>query len=249
VGGSRRTSPSTLAITIAALVCGADLLEAAGDGASAQFVREPADFLEAHIERWTVTTEGRLVTDVPRHFVRINPNIGGEGPDTAHIVLDNQPPGGQYRYAARDIVGAGFLELVRYGIRDPHDPVIVDSLRVVDAVLKFDAPAGPVWRRYNHDGYGQQVDGATYKGWGVGRPWPLLTGERGHYELAAGRDAEPYARAMERFAVGIGLIPEQIRDQASLPQKLLFHGGPTGSALPLLWAHAEYLALCAAWRT
>ena len=236
-------SPSTLAITIAALVCGGDLLEATGDGASAQFVREYADFLEAHIERWTVTTKGRLVTDVPRHFVRINPTIGGEGPDTGDIILDNQPPGGQYQYAARDIIDAGFLELVRYGIRDAHDPIIVDSLRVVDAVLKFDAPAGPVWRRYNHDGYGQQVDGATYKGWGVGRPWPLLTGERGHYELAAGRDAEPYAHALEQFAVGIGLIPEQIWDQPSLPQKLLFHGGPTGSALPLLWAHAEYVKL------
>ena len=69
------------------------------------------------------------------------------------------------------------------------DPLIEDSLRVIDALLKTDFPAGPCWRRYNHDGYGQRDDGGAFVIWGVGRPWPLLTGERGHYELAAGRDA------------------------------------------------------------
>ncbi len=236
-------SPSTLAITIAALVCGAELLEHSGDRASAQFVREHADYLEARVDRWTVTTAGNLLPGVPRHYVRVNPNLGGEPPDAVEIVLSNQPPGDPFAYPARDIVDAGFLELVRYGIRDPHDPLIVDSLRVVDAALKVDMPAGPVWHRYNHDGYGQRADGGSYRGWGVGRPWPLLTGERGHYELAAGRDAAPYAGTLERFAVGVGLIPEQIWDQPSLPDKLLFYGGPTGSALPLLWAHAEYIKL------
>ena len=70
-----------------------------------------------------------------------------------------------------------------------------------------------------------------------------MTGERGHYELAAGGDVAPYARALEQFAVGIGLIPEQIWDQQALPDRLLAHGGPTGAALPLLWAHAEYIKL------
>jgi glucoamylase len=70
-----------------------------------------------------------------------------------------------------------------------------------------------------------------------------LTGERGHYELAAGRDALPYVRALEAFAVGIGLIPEQIWDQPSIPERLLRYGGPTGAALPLVWAHAEYIKL------
>ena len=37
---------------------------------------------------------------------------------------------------------------------------------------------------------------------------PLLTGERGHYEIAAGRDAGPYLRALENFSQAIGLIPE-----------------------------------------
>jgi len=99
-----------------------------------------------------------------------------------------------------EVVDGGFLELVRYGIRRPDDPVIVDSLRVLDAVLKVDTPDGPCWRRYNHDGYGQREDGGPFVGCGKGRAWPLLTGERGHYELAAGRAPAPYLQAMEGFA-------------------------------------------------
>lgn len=237
-------SPSTLAVAIAALICGADIIEAAGDRETAGFVREYADFLESHVEAWTVTTEGSLVPGSPRHYIRINPNTeGDEDPNHGTLTLANQPPGGPYTYPAKDIVDAGFLELVRYGMRDPHDPIIVDSLGVVDAVLKMDTPAGPCWHRYNHDGYGQRADGSSYKGWGVGRLWPLLTGERGHYELAAGRDASPYVRAIEQFAVGIGLIPEQVWDQPDIPEKLLRFGGPTGAVLPLVWAHAEYIKL------
>src|SRR6266852_5937750 len=90
---------------------------------------------------------------------------------------------------------------------------------------------------------GQRDDGGPFTGWGVGRPWPLLTGERGHYELAAGRDVRPYLKAMEGFAVGIGLIPEQVWDDRPIADKLLRPGGPTGAAIPLLWAHAEYIKL------
>jgi glucoamylase len=237
-------SPSTLAINIAALICAAELMDGAGDSETARFVREYADFLESHVDAWTVTTQGSLVPGVARHYIRINPNAGGnEDPNTGTLVLANQPPGGPYEYTAKDIVDGGFLELVRYGIREPHDPLIEDSLRVVDAVLKVETPAGPCWRRYNHDGYGQHADGTSFKGWGIGRLWPLLTGERGHYELAAGRDATPYLKALEAFAVGIGLIPEQIWDQEAIPGKLLRFGGPTGAAIPLVWAHAEYIKL------
>jgi len=236
-------SPSTLAINVAALVCAGEMLEAAGDAATAAFVRDYADFLEQHVDAWTATTVGTLLPGVPHHYIRINPNVDGlEDPDVGDVVLANQPPGDRSAYPARDIVDAGFLELVRYGLRDPLDPLIVDSLRVIDAVLKTEAPL-PCWRRYNHDGYGQRDDGSSFDGWGVGRPWPLLTGERGHYELAAGRDAVPYVRALESFAVGIGLIPEQLWDRPSLPEQLLRYGGPTEAALPLVWAHAEYITL------
>jgi glucoamylase len=114
---------------------------------------------------------------------------------------------------------------------------------VVDSVLKVVTPAGPCWRRYNHDGYGQREDGGPYQGWGTGRAWPLLTGERGHYELAAGRSAEPYIRALERFASRTGMLPEQIWDEPDRPRLHLSLGGPTGAAMPLAWAHAEYLKL------
>ena len=237
-------SPSTLAINIAGLICAAELIEGDGDPETATFVREYADFLEAHVEAWTVTTQGTLHPEVPRHYIRINPNVGGqEDPNAGMLTLANQPPEGPLVYPAKDIVDAGFLELVRYGVRDPDDPIVIDSLAVVDAVLKVDLPQGPAWRRYNHDGYGQHVDGTSFGGWGTGRPWPLLTGERGHYEVAAGRDAQSYLHALQAFAVGIGLLPEQVWDGAPNPDKLLIPGGPTGAAIPLAWAHAEYIKL------
>src|SRR5581483_3109343 len=100
--------------------------------------------------------------------------------------------------------------------------LIVDSLRVVDAVLRVDTPYGPCWRRYNHDGYGQRDDGGPFIGWGKGRAWPLLTGERAHYELAAGGSAGSLIRAMERFATSTGLLSEQVWDAADQPDKHLF---------------------------
>ena len=240
-------SPSTLAAHIAALICAAEFFDHHGDHHTADFVRDYADFLESHIERWTVTTEGTLVPGIPRHYVRINPAVAvdcaDEDPNCGTLLLANQPPGARYEFPAKEIVDGGFLELVRYGIRSADDPIIQDSLCVVDAVLKVQTPYGPSWRRYNHDGYGQRDDGSSYNGWGTGRPWPLLTGERGHYEIAAGRDPDPYLRALENFAEGMGLIPEQIWDAPDLPSRYLRFGGPTGAAQPLLWAHSEYVKL------
>jgi glucoamylase len=238
-------SPSTLAVHIVALICAGELFESRGDAATAAFVRDYADFLESHVERWTVTTRGTLVPGVPRHYIRINPanatRCADEDPNCGRIALANQPPDAPFEFPAIEIVDGGFLELVRYGIRAADDPIVQDSLRVVDAVLKVDTPRGPAWRRYNHDGFGQRDDGGAYLGWGAGHPWPLLTGERGHYEIAAGRDPGPYLRALEAFAHGVGLIPEQVWDGADL--HLLRPGGPTGAAMPLLWAHSEYVKL------
>ena len=136
-------------------------------------------------------------------------------------MLANQPPGAPNEFPAKEIVDAGFLELVRLGIRGANDPIIQDSVRVVDAVLKVETSYGPCWRRYNHDGYGQREDGEPYNGWGMGRAWPLLTAERGYYELAAGRDPGPYLGALENFSSGIGLIPEQIWDAPDLQSRHL----------------------------
>jgi len=244
---ARGYSPSTLAVHIAALICAAEFFADRGEEATAEFVRDYADFLESHIERWTVTTQGTLVPGTSRHYIRINPgdsaSFADVNPNCGTVILSNQPPGAQYQFPAKEIVDAGFLELVRYGIRRADDPIIRDSLRVVDAVLKVETPSGPCWRRYNHDGYGQRADGGAYKWWGVGRAWPLLTGERGHYELAAGHDPNPYLHALEKFSQGIGLIPEQVWDACDVSKKHLHLGGGTGSATPLLWAHSEYLKL------
>lgn len=241
-------SPSTLASNIAALIGAACFARDRGDEATATFLEEYADFLETHIETWTVTTQGSLLPGIHRHYIRIlpecveNPNPA-EDPNSGVLRIANLPPGAQDLLPARDIVDAGFLELVRYGIRKPHDPLILDSLKVVDSILKVETPFGPTWHRYNHDGYGQREDGGSFVGWGKGRAWPLLTGERGHYEISAGRDARPFIRAMEGFASGCGLLPEQVWDEPDQPKAYMFLGRPTGSAMPLMWAHAEYIKL------
>lgn len=241
-------SPSTLAANIAALICASCFARERGDLASAQFLEEGADFLEAHVEAWTVTNQGCLVPGIKRHYVRINPtDIGNpeadESLDGKLVLIKNRPPGSPYEFPVAEIVDPGFLELVRYGIRKAGTPLMEDSLRVIDASLRTDFPAGPCWRRYSHDGYGQRDDGGPFIGWGRGRPWPLLTGERGHYELAAGRDPRPYLVAMERFANLTQLLLEQIWDQPDFPSQLLKYGYQTGSATPLMWAHAEYVKL------
>lgn len=241
-------SPSTLAACIAALTCAACLARERGDGATADFIQEHADFLEGHLEAWTVTTSGTLVPGISRHYIRIRPVGAGdvepdEDPNRGVLRITTRPPGEAAEFPAHEIVDAGFLELVRYGIRKAGDPLIEDSLRVADSVLKVDTPFGPCWHRYNHDGYGQRPDGSPYEGWGRGRAWPLLTGERGHYALAVGRSAERFIRALEGFAYGVGLLAEQVWDEADRPERHLFLGRPTGSAMPLMWAHAEYVKL------
>jgi glucoamylase len=240
-------SPSSLAANIAALGCAAEMARARGDQHTADYLWQYADFLESHLDRWCVTTESTLVPGISKHYIRILPvEIGNprpfEDPNRATVLIKNRAPGEQYLFPAKEIVDGGFLELVRYGIRSATDPVIEDTVQVVDKLLKVETPFGPCWRRYNNDGYGQRDDGGPFNGVGRGRGWPLLTGERGHYELAAGRDVTPYIRAMEGFARW-GLLPEQVWDADDLPEKRLWRGRPTGAAMPLVWAHAEYLTL------
>jgi len=241
-------SPSTLAANIAALTCAAEFTRNRGDPRTADFIQEYADFLECHVEPWTVTTQGMVVPGISKHFIRIHPvDVGNaqpdEDPNRGILRLTNRAPGERVEYPAKEIVDAGFLELVRYGIRKPGNPLIEDSLRVIDAILRVETPFGPCWHRYTHDGFGQRTDGGPYQGWGKGRAWPLLTGERGHYELAVGRPVEPFIRALEGFAHGIGLLPEQVWDEADRPDHHMYFGRPTGAAMPLMWAHAEYIKL------
>jgi glucoamylase len=241
-------SPSTLAAVISALVCAADICGAQGSKELGQFLCEYADWIEAHLDDWTTTFRGVLDPEIPRHYMRIRPPAPGEPfhndsipPGMIHIA--NREPGEKFDFEAREVIDPGFLELVRYGIRRADDPLIVDSLKVVDKVLKIETPFGVCWRRYNHDGYGQKKDGGPYDGSGQGRAWPILTGERAHYELAAGRDVSSYITAIERFSSFGGMLPEQVWDYDDLPSQGMYFGRSAGSAQPLVWAHAEYLKL------
>ena len=241
-------SPSTLAAMIAALICAAGIARDRQDPKTAEFIEEYADFLECHIEDWTVTRQGTLVPEIKEHYIRITPadvesNLPNEDPNNSTVNITSRPPNTPSFFPAREVVDGGFLQLVRYGIRQPDDPLIVNSVKVIDRVLKTDTPFGPLWHRYNHDGYGQRDDGSAYEGWGTGRGWPLFTGERGHYELALGNDVKPYIEAMEKFATNTGLLPEQAWDSEDIPDAHMYLGRPTGSAMPLMWAHAEYIKL------
>ena len=135
--------------------------------------------------------------------------------------------------------------MVRFGLRPADDPRILDTVKVIDALLKIDTPKGPIWHRYNDDGYGEHEDGSPFDGTGIGRAWPLLTGERAHYELAAGHTqaAMELLGTFNSFANEGGFLPEQVWDSPDIPEKELFFGKPSGSAMPLVWAHAEYVKL------
>ncbi|MCL6564303.1 MAG: glucan 1,4-alpha-glucosidase [Firmicutes bacterium] len=239
-------SAATLATVIAALVLGGAMARRQGETTVAEFVESLADGWAAMVDHWTYTEEGMVVEGHPCHYQRIHPVTAVAEDGNIHhgfVPIKNQPPGVDPLVPERAVVDAGFLELVRYGIKAPDDPHVVTSLEVVDQVLRVEMPYGPLWYRYNHDGYGEAADGSPYRGWGVGRPWPLLTGERGHYELLRGQDPEPYLRTMEQAAGEGGLIPEQVWDGPDIPERELFHGRPSGSAMPLVWAHAEYVKL------
>jgi len=241
-------APSTLAAAIGGLICAAEIAHAHDSAELAVFLEEYADWIEGHLEDWTVTNNGVLHPEVKRHYMRIRPPECGEAYayescGKEMIIIQNRPPGTRYEFEAREVIDGGFLELVRYGVRRADDALIVDSLKVVDAVLKREMPQGPAWLRYNWDGYGDRPDGGAFTGWGQGRPWPLLTGERAHYELAAGNGVIPLIAAYEKFAAGGQMMPEQVWDEDDIPERGLRKGQPGGSAMPLVWAHAEYLKL------
>ncbi|PZR83397.1 MAG: glycosyl hydrolase [Stutzerimonas stutzeri] len=232
----------TLATCIAALVTGSTFL----DGAAGRWALDLADFWNANVEGWTVAEGTDLAREagVSGYYVRTAPPAvieNGRGALDEFIPIRNRADSATLR--ASDQVSTDFLQLVRFGLRGPSDPLVRDSLQVVDRLLKVDTPAGPVWRRYNGDGYGEHEDGWPYDGTGVGRPWPLLAGERGHHELLAGGDALPILKTMAATASPGGMIPEQVWDAGPIPQRRLQPGRPTGSAMPLVWAHAEFVKL------
>jgi glucoamylase len=148
---------------------------------------------------------------------------------------------------AHEVVSMDALALVRFGLRDPNDLRIQNTLCAIDALLKVELENGPIWRRYNGDRFGENEDGLSFRKErkGIGRLWPLMIGERAHFELLRGRhdEASRLREAMANYATSTYLLPEQIWDADNIPEKGLIQGQPTGSVTPLLWAHGEYVKL------
>jgi glucoamylase len=173
-------SPSTIAAEIAGLVCAADIAKKNGDETNANLYLKTADEWQANIEKWTATTTGKYGDG--NYYLRITQN--GKPDAGEKIELNN----GAGFFDEREIVDAGFLELVRLGIKSANDPLIQKSIKVIDQVIKINTPNGEAFYRYNNDGYGEMDDGRPWnfdgKYTGKGRLWALLSGERGQYELA-----------------------------------------------------------------
>jgi glucoamylase len=242
-------SPFTLAAEIAALLIAADMAERLGHAKPAEFLRAMADTWNFNIERRTYAADTDLARQVgvEGYYVRITPPPSGDGaasPLQGYVPIKNRAAGSS-QAAAVEIVSPDALALVRFGVRSPDDPRILNTIKVVDALLRVKLPQGPAWYRYNGDGYGEHEDGSPFDGTGVGRPWPLLTGERAHYELGAGRAdaAEALLGVMENATSDSRLIPEQVWDKQDIAERELFAGKGSGSACPLVWAHSEYIKL------
>jgi glucoamylase len=243
-------SPFTMAAEISALLIAADMAESLGQSKAAEFMRHMADTWNFNIERRTyaVNTDLARQVGVEGYYVRITPPPTGDGvasPLQGFVPIKNRAPGSSDTAAAVEIVSPDALALVRFGLRAPDDPRILNTIKVIDELLRVKLPQGPAWYRYNNDGYGEHADGSPFDGSGTGRPWPLLAGERAHYELAAGRVdfAEALLGVMENSTDANRLIPEQVWDANDIPERELFLGKASGSACPLVWAHSEYIKL------
>ncbi|MFI5606545.1 glycoside hydrolase family 15 protein [Amycolatopsis sp. NPDC051903] len=234
-------SPSSIAAEIAGLVTAGVIARANGDTASAAAWESTADSWRASLDSWTVTTSGYWGGHT--YFERLDkgtdPNDGGQ------ICFDE---GCFYEH---DVTDFGFLDLARLGVRGPADPTIAASLAPTAAAADGNSPVqvtlpnGDVYfHRYPHDNYGESTSACT--GWPAGGPqrfgrlWPVLSGERGEYELANGRSAAVYLKSMADAANAGYFIPEQVWDHSSGCFGL---GRPTGSAGPLMWAEGQYLRL------
>ena len=230
-------SPATIAAQIAGLVCASAIASINNDRTSEKRYLEVADKWVHNVERWTAT---RGQQGDGYYYLRIsqndNPNAGTQIEiNSSSRIVDE-----------RAILDAGFLELVRLGIKDVNDPLVKQSLALIDQLIKVETPAGSGWYRYNHDAYGERPDGGNYDGrTGVGRLWTLLTGERGEYEVARGDFTAARRRldTMMAFANDGLMIPEQVWDRSESPRPELRFGEGTGSATPLAWSMAQFIRL------
>lgn len=230
-------SPFTLAIAISALIAAAPWLSAEERSRA----EELADDWNERLEAWCYVRDTTLAEQlgVAGYYVRIAaPDKSG---DLCGWVALRNREGEEVMGSA--LVSMDFSYLVRLGLRSPHDARIRDTIKVVDEILRVQTPSGALYHRYNEDGYGEHPDGRAFDGNGVGRLWPLLSGERGHLALQMGADPLEYLNTIWNCASLGGMLPEQVWDTAAIPALGLEPGRPSGSAMPLLWSHAEFLKL------
>ncbi|ADO73125.1 Glucodextranase [Stigmatella aurantiaca DW4/3-1] len=236
-------SPGTIAAEIAGLICAADLARRNRDTASAVRYESTADSWQRQVDAWTLTSNGPLAPHP--YYLRItkdgNPNAG-----TSYSLGD----GGPAAVDQRHVVDTSFLELVRLGVKPANHPAIVQTLPVVDAQLQVQTPQGPLWHRYDFDGYGETREGGEWvisepgTGQTLGRAWPLFAGERGEYALAAGQPADGYLATMAGSGSEGYMLPEQVWDgRPPTGQPGFVAGKGTFSATPLTWTHAQFIRL------
>src|SRR6202043_2157332 len=194
-----------------------------GHGEQAPTLRDTADAWNDNIERWVYATGGDLAEQlgISGYYVRIAPpdTDGASSPTQGFVPIKNRPPG-QDGERAYHIISPDALALVRFGLRAPDDPRILNTLRAIDALLAVELPQGPCWSSYNGDGYGEHKDGSALDGTGIGPPRPTLAGEHPHYALAGGHreEAKALLAAIENSpAAQSPLLPEQVWDAADIP--------------------------------
>jgi glucoamylase len=226
-------SPSTIAAEIAGLLCAAQIAGDNGDTVNQNRFTSYADYYQQLVQDWTFTTSGPLGNGY--YFERIDDDAN---PNDGHTI--NIANGGG-SHDERSVVDAGFLELVRQGVMPANSPYITLSLPVIDSTIEQTVNGNQYWHRYNYDGYGEQADGSDYNGTGIGRLWPILSGERGIYTIATGGNADSFITDMTAAENGSGMIPEQVWDN-SAPSGYT-PGTPTKSMNPLNWAMGEYITL------
>ncbi len=272
-------SPSTIAAEIAGLTAAAHIARVNGDSARATVYQATADDFARNIKGWTVTDTGPY-SSAP-YFIRLSKT----GDPNAAITynLGN----GSVDADQRAVVDQGFLELVRLGVLPASDPDVQNSLSVVDSTIEVTTPSGPGLYRYgtnlpgstpgSEDGYGDCYEpdptncSPTGKPWpsaipgtqtgnvGSGHLWPVLGGERGEFDVAAGNGAAAttFLTAMRKMTSGQGLEPEQAWEDPHVDASpfgtdpttasIGFDPGkPAGSASPLTWAQSQYARLALA---
>ena len=165
-------SPFTLAVEIAGLLAAADLAEAVKrvrDGRISS--RNSQTAWNDNARALDLLDEWRVWQSKWRRWLlrRIAPADTTGRPHHGRICPHQEPSAGTRPRTGSHVISPDALALVRFGLRAPDDPNL-NTVKVIDALLRVKLPQGPCWYRYNDDGYGEHDDGGPFDGKGVGRP-------------------------------------------------------------------------------